>query len=640
MSLTKVTYSMIDSAPINVLDFGAVGDGVADDSSAFQQAVNFSSANKRKLYVPSGTYLIGTEVAVTNHYDICIEGDPTSRPVLLGSQALANAGSSIFSFTSSAAVTGLALAANIKPNERDIVLSSVSQLSVGMGIRITSNVLWPYDNRGVYFKGEIHEILKIDSNTNTITVADSTRDSYATSEIVAIEAWEPNSLTLKNLSFFMPLPDPSASSRGVTFNRTKNAIIENCAAEGMEFYAFQTGFCFNTIFSDIQFRNLRGTSNGYGVSDRGSLGTRVSGLYAYACRRAYDSHSFTGVNSAPNRDAIVERFEIYGGGDLYPDQPLTTQFRSNGLGMHGPSEGVRFMNGFVRDLADAFKVRGKNTVIQNVNFINQLGFACIEATYGVNLVVQNCVADWDNYPNKVADLSAAIGGVPVFVEFGGGDATPAWNWDSPTVISDNVIYGGTETFVLLKNMSSVKYLSVNNNVIQAYTGASGEYNIVRTEGVQAFVWKSSFIGNVVNALTGSYNITGDNVSLGNSNSTDIFTGVHLDNRSQTVYMQQDTVHALRFDMDKYESSGGTRRPIFLVATDVSGVVMFQIRKEEAVMTQLVGSVATWVATADGESLTGTTGTVGDVTFGLMNDGRLYIENRTAIEESYRVTLLA
>lgn len=29
MSLTKVTYSMITKAPVNVADFGAVGDGVA-----------------------------------------------------------------------------------------------------------------------------------------------------------------------------------------------------------------------------------------------------------------------------------------------------------------------------------------------------------------------------------------------------------------------------------------------------------------------------------------------------------------------------------------------------------------------------------------------------------------------------------
>ena len=33
MALTKVTFSMIEGAFVNVLDFGAVGDGVTDERS-------------------------------------------------------------------------------------------------------------------------------------------------------------------------------------------------------------------------------------------------------------------------------------------------------------------------------------------------------------------------------------------------------------------------------------------------------------------------------------------------------------------------------------------------------------------------------------------------------------------------------
>lgn len=38
MSLTKVSYSMIEAAPINVADYGAVGDGVTNDTTAFVDA--------------------------------------------------------------------------------------------------------------------------------------------------------------------------------------------------------------------------------------------------------------------------------------------------------------------------------------------------------------------------------------------------------------------------------------------------------------------------------------------------------------------------------------------------------------------------------------------------------------------------
>lgn len=49
MSLTKVSYSMINGIPANVLDFGAVGDGVADDTAAFNAALAAST----EVYVPA-----------------------------------------------------------------------------------------------------------------------------------------------------------------------------------------------------------------------------------------------------------------------------------------------------------------------------------------------------------------------------------------------------------------------------------------------------------------------------------------------------------------------------------------------------------------------------------------------------------
>jgi hypothetical protein len=56
MSLTKATYAMVDGAPLNVLDFGAIGNGIADDTAAFQAAINAG----RSIYIPAGTYVITT----------------------------------------------------------------------------------------------------------------------------------------------------------------------------------------------------------------------------------------------------------------------------------------------------------------------------------------------------------------------------------------------------------------------------------------------------------------------------------------------------------------------------------------------------------------------------------------------------
>ena len=80
MSLTKATYSMIEGTPINVLDYGATGDGTTDDHAAFSAAL--TAASGRTLYVPnpSVAYKIGTGVlAVPNNTAIVGETPKTTK---------------------------------------------------------------------------------------------------------------------------------------------------------------------------------------------------------------------------------------------------------------------------------------------------------------------------------------------------------------------------------------------------------------------------------------------------------------------------------------------------------------------------------------------------------------------------------
>jgi len=61
MGLTQVSYSMINGAFANVLDFGAVADGITDDSAAIQAAIDHvAAANGGTVYFPTGIYSIGT----------------------------------------------------------------------------------------------------------------------------------------------------------------------------------------------------------------------------------------------------------------------------------------------------------------------------------------------------------------------------------------------------------------------------------------------------------------------------------------------------------------------------------------------------------------------------------------------------
>lgn len=63
MALTKVSYSMIDGAPVNVNDFGADPTGVADSSPAFAAAI--AAVNKGGTIILSGVYNIQNEILIT-----------------------------------------------------------------------------------------------------------------------------------------------------------------------------------------------------------------------------------------------------------------------------------------------------------------------------------------------------------------------------------------------------------------------------------------------------------------------------------------------------------------------------------------------------------------------------------------------
>ena len=67
MALTKAHNRMIADAAVNVKDFGAVGDGVADDTAAIQAAFNYLGTSG-VVFFPAGQYLTTSEVTASTSF--------------------------------------------------------------------------------------------------------------------------------------------------------------------------------------------------------------------------------------------------------------------------------------------------------------------------------------------------------------------------------------------------------------------------------------------------------------------------------------------------------------------------------------------------------------------------------------------
>lgn len=99
MSLTKASFSLINGAPLNIQDFGAVGDGVADDTAAFNSVIAYvnSIGNTGRenvvgatIYCPYRYRITGNLTAITVS-GVSFVGASAGQSVILVANTVQNA---------------------------------------------------------------------------------------------------------------------------------------------------------------------------------------------------------------------------------------------------------------------------------------------------------------------------------------------------------------------------------------------------------------------------------------------------------------------------------------------------------------------------------------------------------------------
>ena len=292
MALTKVSYSMITGAPANVKDFGAVGNGVTNDHAAFAAAIAAVASTGQSIYVPAGTYVIGSALTSTGHLNMFGDGDKSildfSGATITGSSCITVSGAlTQIQNISSASIYGLT-----------VTFASAPSLAIDDVFCIYDTDLWN-TSRANYYKGEWCQVKGVAGSAATVT--NPLYDSYtpATTTVYKLES---KAVSFRNLRLV-----GGANTFGLLkIQFCEQAKLENVSVYNEDYQGVEFDRCYNSVVTNCYvFNKGTGTLDDYGLLFSNSQKFRVIGGDYYARRHGITIGGGDYICAVTNRDMRV-----------------------------------------------------------------------------------------------------------------------------------------------------------------------------------------------------------------------------------------------------------------------------------------------------------------------------------------------
>ena len=141
MALTKVTYSMIDGPQANLSDFGAVGNGITDDTAAIQAFFNYVTTNGLMGLIPAGEYKISSPVTITiNAVGFNIVG-PGNQAVVFRATSTFSGGTAVISIQGTSNICAWGIGGfDVRPSLAGTSGTATTGILIGDSTSITSKI--------------------------------------------------------------------------------------------------------------------------------------------------------------------------------------------------------------------------------------------------------------------------------------------------------------------------------------------------------------------------------------------------------------------------------------------------------------------------------------------------------------------
>lgn len=474
MALTKVSYSMITGSPVNVKDFGAVGDGSTDDTAAMQAAITAVATTGQGLYIPAGTYKITSAMTSTGHLNMFGDGEK-----------------SIISFSSATVGTGLTVSGSLTQIQNittasagnlQVTFASAPSLSIGDIFCIYSTDLWN-SIRAYYYSGEWCECRG--TSGSTAYLSNPLYDSYTPANVTVYKL-NSKAVSFRDLRFV-----GGSNSQGLLkIQFCDNPYLENVSAYNENYQAIEFDRCYRVYVSNSNIYNKgTGTLDDYGLVIANSQKVNVEGGDFYARRHGISIGGGDYVCAVPNRDVKISNATI--------SNDITSGVYA--ADMHGNIQDLRYQG---CTLYQGGGWGGMDTGYDNCIIYAQFGGMCIYASEvkGGELYLRNCKLHTKGDPSSTSRGIIDVGGNSSALT-SSTDETVSFIVENCYVFADGAT-SGTD-FVKVVNDGSIVNVNIYIDGIRANVNAMG--SVLRTNVNSGTAYSQAIVvDNISNFPSGTY----------------------------------------------------------------------------------------------------------------------------------------
>ncbi|MBD2864900.1 right-handed parallel beta-helix repeat-containing protein [Paenibacillus oceani] len=361
---------LIACEQINCKQFGAVGDGAADDTAALQAAIDVAIVRSKPLRAIQGeTYKISSPLVINGSLDADFVGvviDATELPAATSLNQIR----AIYVTGSIGASTSVTT--NIPSGSSQVALTSTAGLSAGDLLLLSSDqpMMDGYGRVGSK-RGELQRIFAVDSATQ-LTLAGQTSFSYAAASNTIVRRIVPVvQPRLRNLNIICG--GVRSGHSGIRIDYAVQFELDNVSIDGGEDSGIQTFYCDGGTIRNGTVRNstspaaIPNVTTGYGVVLYNA--TRyviIDGVTFRNCRRGV-----TGGNLYPAIHCTIKHCRVEGG--------------KNGLGNHEPCFWWLIHDNTVTNVDEVgFLIRGQYTKVYRNQVFGARGHGIRIRTYYPN----------------------------------------------------------------------------------------------------------------------------------------------------------------------------------------------------------------------------------------------------------------